>query len=57
MAEFRIGDIANGIRTSGEIIEAKSYVKALECLVESANLYCEPVDEESQKKGADGRNE
>ena len=57
MAKFRIGDTANGIRTSEEIIEAESYVEALERLVESANLYCEPVDEENQKKGADGRNE
>ena len=51
MPRFRIGDTANGIETSEEIIEVESYVKALECLVESANLYCEPVEEESQKKG------
>ena len=51
MAKFRIGDTANGIKTSKEIIEAKSYVEALEYLVESANLYCEVVEEEKQKKG------
>ena len=51
MAEFRIGDIASGIRTSEEIIETESYVEALEYLVENANLYCEVVEEEKQKKG------
>ena len=42
--KFRVGDIANGVKTSEQIIGAKDYETALEQLVVRANLYCEPVD-------------
>ncbi len=48
--KFKVGDIANGVETSEEIIEADSYVDALEMLIERANLYCHSIDEEDEFK-------
>lgn len=42
---FAIGDIANGIETSREIIEADNEISALKMLIESANLYCKQIIE------------
>lgn len=47
--KFKIGDIANGIETSEQIIEAEDYVEALERLVKDSNLYCYPKDIEARK--------
>ncbi len=47
--KFKIGDTANGVKTSEEIIEANSYIDALRMVVEDANLYCELVKEEAEK--------
>ena len=44
--KFRIGDIANGEKTSEQIIKSESYIKALEQVLNECNLYCEPVIEE-----------
>lgn len=41
--KFRIGDIANGVETSEEIIEAEDELHALRILISQANLYCEEV--------------
>lgn len=46
---FKIGDIANNIKTSEEISEFSHYIEALESLVEGANLYCEPGDKEAER--------
>lgn len=34
--KFKVGDIANGIHTSEEIIDVKNYIEALEQLIERA---------------------
>lgn len=47
--KFRVGDMANGVETSEEIIEAESYLDALEMVVGDANLYCEPIKEEKKQ--------
>lgn len=47
--KFKIGDKANGVETSEEIIEVNDYIEALEQLIEGANLYCEPADKEAEK--------
>ena len=41
MPKFRIGDRANGVETSEEILEFKDELEALRYVVDSANLYCE----------------
>ena len=46
--KYKVGDMANGQQTSEEIIETDDYVKALETVIEQANLYCEPADEEAE---------
>ncbi len=46
--KFRVGDIANGVKTSEEIIEANNYLDALKMIVEDANLYCEPIEEKAE---------
>lgn len=46
---FKIGDMANGYETSEQIVEFDDYVEALEQLVEDANLYCKPADDEAEK--------
>jgi hypothetical protein len=45
MMKFRVGDIANGVETSEEIIEAENELEALRQLVADANLYCEEIKE------------
>ena len=45
MKKFIVGDKVNNQETSEEIIEAENYIKALEILIESANLYCRPLQE------------
>lgn len=46
--KFKIGDIANGIQTSEQIIEEKDYISALENILKRCNVYCEPADKEAE---------
>ena len=42
--KFKVGDIANGIETSEEIIDVPDYISALEQVLEIANIYVYPYD-------------
>ena len=41
--QFRIGDMANGVETSADIIRVEDELEALRYLVSYANLYCVKV--------------
>ena len=49
MKKYKIGDMSNGQEVSEVIIECDNYVDALERTVEDANLYCRPVEDESNE--------
>ena len=46
--KFKVGDVANGVETSEQIIEANDYLSVLEQLVKDANLYCRPENKEAE---------
>ena len=45
MGKYKIGDLANGEKTSEQIIEARDEVHALRQIIADNNKYCEPIED------------